>query len=248
MKQLSNRTIAIISLIAIAVLALGVFVLQNRPQELEVVEEGNDSSRAESEYPSEYARLLAEMEAERESRNKTPEEQEAYAKMIEEERQKEREAIQELYTNADEKIKTGELVWYDIPELGVRFKVSPEVKNELVYKNVTLSRGLEEGESGKTALVSFSTKTLESISESCSAEDGPVGVISRRVGPPSNPIAPCGSGQKIKEFSGGYFCYTHSQALCTWTDEDYEEYEREPVMKYNHIFTSEEFWAAAEVK
>jgi len=242
MKQISTRTLALIALFAVAVLAVGFLVFQNQKST------GDTTKKEESsEYPSEYARLLAEMEAERESRNKTPEEREAYAKMIEEERKKEQEAIQALYTNTDEKLKTGELVWYDIPELGVRFKVSPEVKEELVYKNVTLSRGLEEEESGKTALVSFSTKTLESISESCSAEDGPVGVISRRVGSPVDPVAPCGGGYKMKEIPNGYFCYGQAQAPCLSRE---QEEQNENVLSNTPgslLLMSEQFWNEAEV-
>jgi hypothetical protein len=238
MKQLSTRNLTLITLVAVAVFAIGIFVLQK----------SDTNPQSNSEYPSEYARLLAEKKAEGEKQYQTEEEQEAYEEMVEKQEQEEKNAIQELYTNADEKLKTGELVWYDIPELNVRFKVSPEVKDELVYENVTLSRGLEEGESGKMALVSFSTKTLESISESCSAGDGPVGVISRRVGTPTNPVAPCGGGYKVKEFPSGYFCYTHSQSSCTNTPEQYNEQVKPIVDKYNQLFTSEIFWNNVDIQ
>lgn len=143
---------------------------------------------------------------------------------------------------------TEDLVWYEVPELGVRFKVTPEEKDELVYANVPLSRELKKGESGKTALISLSTKTLELVSKDCSAEDGPLGAISRRVGPPTDPNRPCGSGHKVKEFPGGYFCYTHSQSSCTDTPEQYNEQVMPLAEKYNQLFLSEDFWNKAEIQ
>jgi hypothetical protein len=129
-------------------------------------------------------------------------------------------------------------VWYDIPELGIRFPVSQEMKDELVYyKDPALHA------------INLSTRKLEVFSKSCSAREGaPLGGIARVFGSPSDSDAPCGGGQKVAEFKGGYFCYTHTQSVCSDTNEQYDAYVKMPTEKYDKLFTSEDFWKTVFVK
>lgn len=81
MKQFSTRTIAIIALVAVAVLVIGVFAIQDRTQApAPVVENG--------------------------------------------------ERLENQGENMENK---EELVWYEIPELGVRFKVMQKMASDITY-------------------------------------------------------------------------------------------------------------------
>lgn len=141
-----------------------------------------------------------------------------------------------------------EMVWYDIPELGIRFKVDPVTKEELVYHFV----GFPGKETKK--LVDFSTKTMTELEPECSAEKGaPLGSLSRRFGKPKDPLVPCGGGQKVYEYPGGYFCYTMPQAPCMSPEEDAQYQEvlkndpRYSTPGTTPWFNSPDLWKNAEV-
>jgi hypothetical protein len=129
------------------------------------------------------------------------------------------------------------LAWYDIPELGIRFKMTPLEREQLVYYKDPSLRA-----------VRFSTRILESLSKYCSAKEGsPLGGISRVYGTPSDPIAPCGGGFRVKNFPGGYFCYTQAQSSCL--SKEQEEQNKEVLDKTlgADIFRVQKFWDSAEI-
>ncbi|MCA9365134.1 MAG: hypothetical protein KC736_04535, partial [Candidatus Moranbacteria bacterium] len=160
---------------------------------------------------------------------------------ISEDRRERQEIIAQLYTNVEEKLETGEMVWYEIPELGIRFPVEKSVKEELVYANIPITKKMKEGDSGKTSLTYFSTKKMENLSSYCSAENGPLGSLSRRAGEPTDPSRSCGGGLRVHDFDGGYFCFTTLQATCAPNAQEFTLYGGE-IQSYWELFRSQDFW------
>lgn len=144
-----------------------------------------------------------------------------------------------------------EMVWYDIPELGIRFKVDPVTKEELVYHF-----DKEFGDANVQS-AGFSTKTMSQFNPPyCSAEFMPIGSLMRvKKTPilPKDPLVPCGGGQKVYEYPGGYFCYTMPQAPCMSPEEDAQYQEvlkndpRYSTPGTTPWFNSPDLWKNAEV-
>lgn len=127
-------------------------------------------------------------------------------------------------------------VWYEIPELGIRFLTDQKTKNELVYhKDLQLDA------------VDFSTRTLEKISGYCTSELGSLSKVIYGKSKIIDPNVPCIGGNKVKDFKEGYFCYFRPQAPCL----DKNEYEKNDSLLREHgtsfIPSSEDFWKAVEV-
>ena len=74
-----------------------------------------------------------------------------------------------------QQISNDHLVWYEIPELGIEFKVSESNENDLIYY-------YKDWENGNGTAY-FSTKTLENFDKNCSPEKGsPLGTITKKIG------------------------------------------------------------------
>lgn len=121
--------------------------------------------------------------------------------------QEQKQGLPENLRQEKKGARESELVWYEIPELGIRFKVDNVTKEELLYNFVGFS-----GKNDKK-VVDFSTKTLTDLSMACSVKEGGVTTLSRRFEKASG-SAPCGGGKKVYEYSGGYFCFTLPQSDC----------------------------------
>ncbi len=138
-------------------------------------------------------------------------------------------------------------VWYEIPEIGIRFPSDQNTKDELVYSPDAYSNRLKEKAVANVVIAYFSTKTLESLSENCSAKNGELGAISRHLGEPYFPENPCFGGKMIKKTSEGYFCVEKPQAPCM----DGDEYERNSRLLQEHGTSfnpfSDKFWESVEV-
>ena len=128
---------------------------------------------------------------------------ESDSEKIRENKKKEFEA---LYTNVDEKLKTGELVWYSIPELGIKIPVNKKMKEELIY-------------SGTKNSVGFSTTVLMGINpKECGAENAPLGGISRGKGSAEERVyKPC---HPVYQDKDTYFCYTSIQSPCLTREQE----------------------------
>ena len=132
MKPLSTRTIAIIALVAVAVLAIGVFAIQDHTKApTPVVGNGEGLENQESQGGN--------MENEE------------------------------------------ELVWYEIPELGIEFQIDKKIESDIVYNFKSTSLGVEED------VVNFDIVTFYSLSfdKICREQ---VASISKFEGAPSHPL------------------------------------------------------------
>ena len=68
------------------------------------------------------------------------------------------------------------LVWYEIPEMGIKFKVTPEMKEELVYVYEGEEDILWGDKKGMTKKASLSGRTImDELNGECSVEYGHVG-------------------------------------------------------------------------
>lgn len=116
---------------------------------------------------------------------------------------------QSISTQPKETIES-QLVWYEIPELGVKFKVKSNIASELVYRY--------KGESSKDSwTISFSTKKL-SLVDGCGAasSDAPLGLLVKIKGIPENYSERDYflNGRQIKQFDGYFIIQNGPQAFC----------------------------------
>jgi len=160
MKQLSTRTITIISLIAIASLALGVFVvqkIQQMPQngvENEVVQE----TQTQEEEMSENAKQILDSIEERLASGELVWYEMPNYGLKFPVTQRTKEQYDEIVEEA--KVKGVTFVWYQVPELGIEFLVTPDMVGDLKYVS---SDGLQNHESKENEGAAFFYK--ESVQE-----------------------------------------------------------------------------------
>ncbi len=120
------------------------------------------------------------------------------------------------------------LVWYEIPELGIKIKADEEIIKELIYKYYP-------SEDDEYGTVMFTAKKLEKLYENCSAEFGPLGAISKIEGSPSNHktrFENYFNSRKTKQFDGFFIYCSGPQALCTRELGQWEKFlEENPKLK-----------------
>jgi len=126
-----------------------------------------------------------------------------------------------------EEISNSDLVYYKIPEMGIKFKVKKELAEELIYFVEDDVKLLFQGDNSDTGLiVYFSTKKLAEIDDYCSAENGPLGSITRV----NNDYEKYKGldyykGRPYKDFDNFFILYGGSQAPCTLIKNN-EEWEK----------------------
>lgn len=105
--------------------------------------------------------------------------------------------------------KENELVWYEIPEIKIKFKVNKEVAEELVYNF--------KGENDFGSVL-FSSKGLSKI-PGCGVEQGPLSALSKIKG---NPYDYADTdyyvSRKPKQFDNFFIIYNGPQAVCATGD------------------------------
>lgn len=147
---------------------------------------------------------------------------------VESSRESWKKEFETLYTNVDEKLKTGELMWYEIPELGIKIPVDKKMKEDLIY-------------SGSKNSVGFSTKVLTGINpKDCEAKNAPLGWVSRGKGSAEERVyKPC---HPVYQDKDKYLCYTGPQSPCILDRKMNTEFEEPVLDKYFTLFESEFFW------
>jgi hypothetical protein len=115
-----------------------------------------------------------------------------------------------------------QMVWYPIPELGIQIELPKNIADEIVYKYT--ERGLaatvnEETSHGNTVkTVSFSSKKLLSIDpENCSAEQSPLGSVTRHEGRRPDVSSPWWY-VSATQFEGFFVYYGSPQSPCVFDD------------------------------
>lgn len=129
-----------------------------------------------------------------------------------------------------EEINQDKLVWYEIPELGIKFKISGNIKNELIYSY--------RGNDDSYGVVLFSSKKLSEI-PGCDVDQGPLTSISKIKGIPTNyQDADYIIARKPRQFDGFFILHDGPQSVCA-SDNYIEEWK-----KYFEQYPEFEKWSA----
>lgn len=111
-----------------------------------------------------------------------------------------------------------EMVWYEIPELKIRFKVDKIVADDLIYKYEKINNNLES--------ISFSSNGLSAIS-GCGVENGPLGSFDKLKGKPSDYNDNVYyTSRNPKQYDKFFIIYNGPQSVCAVKDnmKNWEEY------------------------
>ena len=121
----------------------------------------------------------------------------------------------------------GDLVWYQVPELGIEFQVTSQAADELIY---AVSESNSNDLSGGAA---FSSKELAKI-PGCEASFGPLGTLTKLKGIPDdykeNEYL---MARNPKQFDGFFVVWSGPQAVCA-AEEHLDEFDS--YFQNNHIF------------
>ena len=134
-----------------------------------------------------------------------------------------REPMLSLVDSIDNK----NLVWYQVPELGIEFQVTSQAADELIYAvSESSSNDLSGG-------ASFSSKELAKI-PGCEASFGPLGTLTKLKGIPDdykeNEYL---MARNPKQFDGFFVVWSGPQAVCA-AEEHLDEFDS--YFQNNHIF------------
>lgn len=173
-------------------------------------------------------------------------------KQIEQQRQikhvqNQQQAIQNNNTNQND------LVWYEIPELGIKFKIEKDIADELIYEYTgeAIPTGINGKPESKVRTIYFSTKKLTSIDpKNCAAKDGPIGLISRYEGGADTHYATKDKNIGIRQLENFVISYAGPQAVC-FSRKNAENPSNMQLLteankKYGKFFYSEEFLKSIE--
>lgn len=117
-----------------------------------------------------------------------------------------------------DKLNQINLVWYEIPELGISFKTDRELADDLVYFYPN---------KGKNASVTFSSIKLEKLGADCGRESGPLGIISKIEGKVSDHNTNKWNyfdGKLTKQFNDFFIFYSGPQAICGNSPEQWNNF------------------------
>ena len=144
-------------------------------------------------------------------------------------------------------------VYYEIPELGIRFLIDQEMKDELIYYYKGESKITNSGGAfaGTAKSVGLTTRTLLDIDEGCSAEESAQGSISRYEGNAENYDVLKKRPRLSRKFDNFSILYSGSQAVCfskeNAENETYIQILSESQRKYPPFFRSQEFLQSIEI-
>ena len=163
-------------------------------------------------------------------------------------KQQEQSQIKVQQVNNDDQLQNpeSELVWYEIPELGIRFKVEKDMKDELVYQFVgeTMATNSNGKPAGKIKSIGFSTKTLINLdSKYCGPINGPIGGLSEYKGKIDQYDWLKNFKGAMRQFENFVITYEGPQASCSadYANDPDREIENEVVLRYTRYFRSEAF-------
>lgn len=122
------------------------------------------------------------------------------------------------------------LVYYKIPELGIKFKIEKELADELIYYIEVAP------DDSRFKYTRLSSKELSKLNEYCQVEYGPMGTLVRVEGFPSDYDEPLKNIQRKNFYDGGdFFVYfSSSQTPCM----NQEEMESHKGKDFSSLFTN----------
>jgi hypothetical protein len=144
--------------------------------------------------------------------------------------------------------QTNETVWYEVPELGVKFLVPKDFAQDLIYSYAGEyaqhdSNGKVVGKKVKS--VNLSTKSVvSSLGKSCSPELDGLGSISRYEGN-MNQYDVIKNADDVKQLRAFAIHYSGSQSVCADKEKSKEEIVS-ATKKYLEFFSSKEFLDSME--
>lgn len=109
---------------------------------------------------------------------------------------------------------------FSVKELGIKFKVDKELKDDLIY-SYQENTDMVTGKIYKS--VYFATKSLEEKNKSCTRAESPLGALSRYEGQKAdyNDIYWENRDGEIKQFDTSFIYYSRPQAPCSKKDVEY---------------------------
>lgn len=134
-------------------------------------------------------------------------------------------------------------VYYEIPELEIRFLVDQEMKDELIYSYQGKGAPID-GLEGKMSFVYLSTKNLAKIDKECSVDKGPIGAISMVEGKAEN--YHFYNIRETRQFENFFIHFEGAQSPCLMDSQKHQEFEQPALQKYSKFFNSEEFRQSIE--
>lgn len=121
--------------------------------------------------------------------------------------------------NAVATCEIGNKVYFEIKELGVKFLVDKSIKDDLIYKY----SGQDKYSMGA---VMISAKSLISMDAGCSADNGPLGSLSKLKGKPNDSIYDTyyqNRADQVKQFNGFFLTASGPQAPCALNEKDVQK-------------------------
>ena len=109
--------------------------------------------------------------------------------------------------------ETGNKVYFEIKELGIKFLVDSSIKNDLIYKF-----------NSENNVAYLSAKSLVAMDAGCTAENAPLAAISKTKGTPEidDKVFYAARKDSIKQFNGFFVYFSGPQAPCALKQEDIE--------------------------
>lgn len=115
------------------------------------------------------------------------------------------------------------LVYYCIPEMGIKFKITQEMKKDSTY----LYKESEKTITGDYAQkISFTTKSLSNASQFCSVKNDPLGSILKLNGKLNDYVADYSKASNYVQFDKFFIIYVNPQAVCTEKNKDFYNIEK----------------------
>jgi len=151
--------------------------------------------------------------------NKQQENQITEEQPIQQEEKKAEETLEEQNeaTNQEkpETTKEENLVYYKIPELGIKFKIEKELASELIYYIEVAP------DDSRFVYLNFSSRELSKLGEYCRAKHSPMGTLIKVEGSlsdyPDN-IFIQNRKDRIKEFGDFFVYFEGPQSACSWPE------------------------------
>jgi len=109
-------------------------------------------------------------------------------------------------SNSNE-LDSKDIIWYEVPELEIKFPVNEELKEDLIYS-------LKEVSKHNRKVAYFSLKSIENRGELCNVDDGPLGALAKVNGKfkQGDFTYGCIGGFLAKEFNDFFLCFSGPQA------------------------------------
>jgi hypothetical protein len=125
------------------------------------------------------------------------------------------ELEKEIQTEKQSMGEEKDLVWYEVPESGIKFKIEKELADELVYYIEVAP------DDSRFLYLRFSSRELSNLGEYCRAKHSPMGTLIKVKGSPSDypdDIFIQNRKDRIKEFGDFFVYFEGPQSACSWPE------------------------------